>query len=195
MFGPTKEQLVDDQLYNLKYMAKTLSKASTGQLRQEKVYYNKAKSALKKGDERIAKAFVKQSKQYSALALRTTELACNLELIGEKINGAIQAGRMNDEILATVSLLTGTLRPDMAVNKIGSMDKMFEDIMVYSNAIDQAVDGVVAPSASATEEEVMTMNDLKEQIAQDASMDFMALPSAGTGIGTDARNGIKSLFY
>lgn len=179
MFGQSKEQQIDDQIYNLKYMSKTLKRTADSQLKLEREYNKRAKKALRAGDERIAVTYIRQSQQYAELALKTTQMACNVEVIGAKVVGAIQSGQMNDDILHTVSLLTSSIRPDKAMDKIGSMDKMFDDILVYSGSVADAMDGIVAPSSAASLDEVNMLADMKNQITQDVSMDLMSLPSIG----------------
>lgn len=182
MFGPSRERLIDDQIYNLKYMVKSLNRTAKKHKEQEKAFYKKAKNALKQGDERTAAAYVRQSQQFSNLALRTTTLACNLQVIEARVTESVQTGRMNEDILKTVSLLTSHLQPLNGINNIGYMDKAFEDVLVYTTTIANTMDDIAAPTDATSQEQQSMLAGLKEELAAEASEDFIALPSLGEGL-------------
>ena len=177
MFGPSREELIEDHMFNVKCMVKDYNKTAARYKSEEAAYLKKAKKALKKGDERTAITYVKQSKQYSDLALRTTELACNLEVVEARIKEAIRAGKINNEISQAVGHLLSRLTPKYTLQSVAVMDKAFEDVSTCSNTIMGAIEGVSAPATGSTMVEQQMLADLKEEVAQEATLELSALPS------------------
>jgi charged multivesicular body protein 1 len=190
MFGRSKEELIDEQLYNLKYMSKSLTRTAKRYKDQEKTFYRKAKNALRQGDERTATTFARQSIQYSNLALKSTNLACNLEIVEARVKESVQMGRMNDDIMRTVALLTSHLQPLSSIDNIGIIDKSFEDVLVYTQTLNNMMDGVVASSENepSRTDQTNLMSSLREEIANESSLEFMTLPSINTSLLTNQQD-------
>ena len=177
----SRAELIDNQIYDLKFMSKKLNRDATGHKKHQLEYHKKAKKALVHGDERTACTYVKQSNQFSDLAHQSTTLACNLEVIGARILCAVQSGRINDQLLQSVSTLTAFLQPDTAIGKLGSMDKMFEDVLVYTGAVNDAMDDISAPEVGQDSKTHDVLSDIRDDIAADASHEFITLPTVGLG--------------
>jgi hypothetical protein len=177
MFGPSREEMIEDHMFNVRCMVKDYNKTATRYKTEEAAYMKKAKKALKKGDERTAITYVRQSKQYSDLALRTTELACNLEVVEARIKEAINSGKLNNEISQAVSLLLSRLTPKYTLQSVAFMDKAFEDVSTCSDTIMSAVGGVAAPAIGSTLVEQQMLSELKDEVSQEATLELSALPS------------------
>jgi hypothetical protein len=178
MFGVSTDTAIQNEIANLKYTCKTLMRNAQMQKKREAEYYKKAKRSMTTGDERTAATYIKQSVQFASLALRSTEMACNLEVVEAKINESIQSGSMNKSITNTLSLLISKLRPTNAINNMGNIDKSFEDIMTYSNAMTNVLDGVAAPNVGSNELESNLLAGLKEEVSNEASYALPACPIA-----------------
>lgn len=177
MFGKSVEDQIDEQIYNLKYMAKSLFRTANQQKAQEKQFHKKAKTSLKNGDERTARAFLNQSRQFSNLALKSTNIACNLQIIEARIKESVQTGRISEDIMKTVSLLTSQLKPYAAIDMNGAMEKSFDDILVLTNSVANTMDGIASHTAGVDTETDNMLNGLKEEIANEAVSDLTSLPS------------------
>ena len=190
MFGRSREELIDEHIFNIKCMVKEYNKAANRYKGSEVEYIKKAKKALKKGDDRTAATYVRQSKQCSDLALRNVELACNLEVVEARINEAISAGKINHDITNAVSLLVSKLTPKYTLNAVGVMDKNFEDVATCSNTIMGAIGGVAAPATGSAGGAAQLLADLKEEVAQEATLELSVLPSLDRRLGVvDASGG------
>jgi charged multivesicular body protein 1 len=183
MFWSNKDKQIEDKIYNLKFATKMLFRTAAGHKKKEKVYMTKAKNALKRNDERSATIYIQQSVQYTNLATSTTTLACNMEILGEKVSEAIQAGKMNEEVATAVSLLTHRIQPTQTSDSIGALDKALEDVAVCTNAIQGAISDGAAPPVSAHSDASALMDALKEEVATESSFEFMSLPTIGAAGG------------
>lgn len=177
MFGPSREQQIEEHMFIIKCMVKDFNKTANKYKAEEANYLKKAKKALRKNDERTAMTYVRQSKQYSDLALRTTQLACNLEVVEARIKEAISSEKINRGISQAVSNLISQLNPKYTLESVGNMDKAFEDVATCSNTIMSSIEGVAAPSSGSNAIEQKMMAELKEEVAQDATFELSALPS------------------
>lgn len=183
MFGRSREEMMYDQMFNIKCMIKDFNKTANRYKTEESVYLKKAKKSLSKGDERTAMTYIRQSKQYSDLALRTTTLACNLEVVEARIKESIQSGKINESISNAVSILLSQVNPRSTIMSVGVMDKAFEDIATCSNTIIGAIGDVAAPSVGTMSLEQEMLNDLKDEVAQEATLELSALPSLDKRLG------------
>lgn len=189
MFGRSRESAIDEELFQLKFRSKTLLKSANNYKKQEKAYYNKAKNALKKGDDRTAGLYVKQSVQFQNASHKFSQLGLNLEIVETKVREAVQSGTVSDNIVNTLRLLNSHLRPRDALDKIARMDKAFEDIMVFTDSINNSMDETVAMNSSSNELESNILNDLKSEVSMDAQSDMMMLPSINS---ISTQNGLKN---
>ena len=183
MFGPSREQLIDEHLFNIKCMVKDCNKTANRYKTSERAYIKKAKKALKKGDERTAQMYVRQSSQCSDLALKQVQLACNLEVVEARIKEAVNSGRINQDVSRAVNLLVSQLTPKYTLQSVGAMDKAFEDVSTCSNTIMNAIGGVAAPEVGSGVTQDQLLVDLKEEVAQEETLELSALPSLENRLG------------
>ena len=193
MFGPSREQLIDEHLFNIKCMVKDCNKAANRYKTSEGSYIKKAKKALKKGDERTAATYVQQSQQCSDLALKNVQLACNLEVVEARIKEALDAGKINTDISRAVQLLVYQLTPKYTLQSVSVMDKAFEDVSTCSNTIANAIGGVAAPAVGSGAAQAQLLADLKEEVAQEETLELSALPSLETRLGNLVEQENKTL--
>jgi charged multivesicular body protein 1 len=180
--GPSREKQIDDQIYNMRFAAKSFFRTATSHKKKEKEYLDRARKSLRKDDERTAATYAKQSTQFANLAANSTNLACNIEVLSEKVNEALKSGRINGDVTKTVLLLTHQIQPALVMNQIGVMDKAFEDILVCTNAVSNAIDDTCATSG---QDDVDLLNELKDEISNGESLDLIqSLPSLSGGVET-----------
>jgi hypothetical protein len=184
MFGPSREALIDEHLFNIQCMIKDCNKTANRYKTSEKTYIKKAKKSLKNQDERTAKTYVVQSRQCSDLALKNVQLACNLEVVEARIKEAIKSGKINQDISKAVNLLITQLTPKYTIRSVGVMDSAFEDVSTCSETIMNAIGGVAAPSVGSCYDQDKLLGDLKEEVSQEEVLGMSILPSLETRLGS-----------
>ena len=131
----SREHRIQEQLYQLKYLVKTLYKNANTYKKKQAEYAKKMKRAIKQGDERTAKVYAKQSVNYSDMALKSTQLACRVEVVESSARDAIQSGNVSSELVNVVQSISDHISPTSVLHDMGTFEKMFEDIMVSSNTM------------------------------------------------------------
>lgn len=187
MFSGNRDRQIEEELYKLKFRHKTLVKMAAGYKKRESEYYKKAKKSLVKGDERTATTYARQSVQFSDMALKTNNMACSVEVIESRVREAVQTGKLNDQMIQTVRLLTAQLAPTTTMTNMATLDKGFEDIMVTTEAIGNVLDGVAAPAIGYSQREQALLGMAQEEIALDD------MSSLGASLGLPGNNMVNSL--
>lgn len=167
MFSRNRETQIEEELYKLKYLQKSLFRNGNGYKKKELDYYKKAKRALGKGDERTATTYARQSIQYSDMALNSSAFACRVEIIESRARDSLQAGRLSDQMLTTVKLLTNYLDPVATLGKTGAFDKGFDDIVVSTNSIADAFDGAASPASGDDSRNAALLQMANEELGCD----------------------------
>lgn len=194
MFSGNRDRQLDEEMYKLKFRQKILLKMAAGYKKRESEYYKKAKQSLLKGDERTAATFARQSVQFSDMALKTNNMACNVEVIESRVREAVQNGKLSQQALQTVSLLTTQLAPVCTIKNMGALDKGFEDIMVTSGTISSILDGVAAPPIGYGERERTLLGMAQEEIALNDTYNVGVRLDMSDGQFSGDRKSVKNYF-
>lgn len=194
MFSGNRERQIDEELYKLKFRHKTLVKMAAGYKKRESEYYKKAKKSLTKGDDRTAATYARQSVQFSDMALKTNNMACRVEVIESRVRDAVQTGKLSQQMMQTVSLLTSQLAPAYTMTNMGALDKGFEDIMVTTESIGAVLDGVAAPAMGYSEREQSLLGMAQEEIALDDMSSFSASLAMPSGHHSGVKKSVKNYF-
>ena len=186
MFSGNRDRRIEEELYKLKFRHKTLVKMAAGYKKKESEYYKKAKNSLIKGDERTATTYARQSVQFADTALRINNVACSIEIIESRVREAVQTGKINDQMIETVRLLTTQLAPTYTITNMTALDKGFEDIMVTTGVVNNVLDGIAAPTTGCSQREQTLLGMAQEEVALDD------MSSLGASLGL-SKNMVKTL--
>ncbi|KAG1659719.1 hypothetical protein FOA52_012259 [Chlamydomonas sp. UWO 241] len=158
-----------EQVFNLKFMAKQLSKSAVKAEKEEKAEKLKIKKAIEKGNMEGARI-------YSQNAIRKKQEALNYMKLGSRLDAVV--GRLETQakmqmVSKNMSSIVKTLEKTLESNNLekiqetmNKFEKQFEDLDLQT----QVMDGVMATQANLTtpEDEV---NSLMAQVAEEHGLE------------------------
>ena len=157
-----------DTMFEFKMMAKSMAKESTKAETQSKALIEKVKKCIAKGDYEQAKIAASDAIRQKNMVKRYRVLSSKVETIAQRLKTAYQ----NQTLTGQMQNLTNQLLGAGSVMDIVKMtetmsnfEKLFDDLDVNSNMMDQVFDNVNAGTVNENE-----VNQLIGQIAQQNGM-------------------------
>lgn len=166
-----------DQIFNLKFMAKQLGRASVKSEKEEKAEKLKIKKAIEKGNMEGAKIYAQNAIRKKQEGLNYMKLASRLDAVVSRLDTQAKMQAVNKNMSAIVKSLEKSLETNN-LEKIASTMNQFEKQFENLDLQTQVVDEVMGAQANlSTPEDDVT--SLIQQVADEHGLETqMNMPSA-----------------
>ena len=157
-----------DTMFEFKMMSKSMAKESTKAESQSKALVKKVKDCIAKGDYEKAKVAASDAIRQKNMVKRYRVLSSKIETVAQRLQTAYQNQKLTEQMQSLTNQLLGAGNAMDIVKMTETMsnfEKLFDDLDVNSNMMDQVFDNVNA--GTVNEQEV---NQLIGQIAQQNGM-------------------------
>ena len=153
-----------DTMFEFRMMAKSMSKESANAEKQSKSLVEKVKKCIAKGDYEQAKVAASDAIRQKNMVKRYRVLSSKVETIAQRLKTAYQNQKLTGQMQSLTQQLLGAGNMMDIVKMTETMsnfEKLFDDLDVNSNMMDQVFDTVNAGTVNENE-----VNQLIGQIAQ-----------------------------
>ena len=153
-----------DTMFEFKMMAKSMNKESANAEKQSKSLVEKVKKCIAKGDYEQAKVAASDAIRQKNMVKRYRVLSSKVETIAQRLKTAYQNQKLTGQMQSLTQQLLGAGNMMDIVKMTETMsnfEKLFDDLDVNSNMMDQVFDTVNAGTVNENE-----VNQLIGQIAQ-----------------------------
>ena len=153
-----------DTMFEFKMMAKSMERESKKSDAQSKNLIKKVQACIAKGDYDQAKVAASDAIRQKNMVKRYRVLSSKIDAVAQKLKSAYQNQKLSEQITSLTQQLVGANNMMDIVKMtetMGNFEKLFDDLDVNSNMMDQVFDNVNA--GTVNEQEV---NQLIGQIAQ-----------------------------
>ena len=157
-----------DTMFEFKMMAKSMERESKKSDAQSKNLIKKVKACIAKGDYDQAKVAASDAIRQKNMVKRYRVLSSKIDAVAQKLKSAYQNQKLSEQITSLTQQLVGANNMMDIVKMtetMGNFEKLFDDLDVHSNMMDQVFDNVNA--GTVNEQEV---KQLIGQIAQQNGM-------------------------
>ena len=157
-----------DTMFEFKMMAKSMSKESANAEKQSKSLVEKVKKCIAKGDYEQAKVAASDAIRQKNMVRRYRVLSSKIDTVAQRLKTAYQNQRLTEQMQNLTQQLLGAGNVMDIVKMTETMsnfEKLFDDLDVNSNMMDQVFDNVNAGTVNENE-----VNQLIGQIAQQNGM-------------------------
>ena len=157
-----------DTMFEFKMMAKSMSKESANAEKQSKSLVEKVKKCIAKGDYEQAKVAASDAIRQKNMVRRYRVLSSKIDTVAQRLKTAYQNQRLTEQMQNLTQQLLGAGNVMDIVKMTETMsnfEKLFDDLDVNSNMMDQVFDNVSAGTVNENE-----VNQLIGQIAQQNGM-------------------------
>merc|ERR1712188_183718 len=178
--GYSSEKQLLDQIFNLKFTSKQLSRSANKCVKDEKSEKLKVKKAIEKGNIEGARIYAQNAIREHTEQLNYLKLASRLDAVVSKLETQSKMNTVNKNMAGIVKSLDRALKTNPLEQVSSTMDKFeqqFESLDVQSECVQEAMGNQQA--MSTPEDQV---NDLMMQVADEHGLETgMLMPSAGQG--------------
>ena len=157
-----------DTMFEFKMMAKSMAKESKKAETQSKALIEKVKKNIAKGDYEQAKVAASDAIRQKNMVKRYRVLSSKVETIAQRLKTAYQNQRLSEQMQSLTQQLLGAgsvMDIVKMTETMSNFEKLFDDLDVNSNMMDQVFDNVNAGTVNENE-----VNQLIGQIAQQNGM-------------------------
>ncbi|CEF96883.1 Snf7 [Ostreococcus tauri] len=180
LFGRgSSDAKLQDQIFNLKFTAKSLARAAKKCEKEERENKTKVKRAIEKGNIDGAKIHAQDAIRKKNEGLNMLRLASRLDGVVARLETQAKMNAVNKDMSGIVKSLERSLNTNNLEKVAENMDlfeKQFENLDVQTEFVESAMGNTSA--LSTPPEEVAT---LMQQIADEHGLEFATdLPSAGS---------------
>ena len=175
---PPKEEkkLTDDEMFDkifeLKMMAKQFAKESKKAENEHKKFILKTKSLIEKGNYEQARVAAADAIRKKNEINRYQVLSSRVEGVAQRLQGAMQSKQLTAQMASLTNLMGDQSNKIADIVQISEtldkFEKMFEDLDVHSNMINEVMDNVNAGTIDDAE-----VNLLVNQVAEANGMKVM----------------------
>merc|ERR1712188_338357 len=178
--GYSSEKQLLDQIFNLKFTSKQLSRSANKCVKDEKSEKLKVKKAIEKGNIEGARIYAQNAIRKHTEQLNYLKLASRLDAVVSKLETQSKMNQVNKSMAGIVKSLDRALKTNPLEQVSSTMDKFeqqFESLDVQSECVQEAMGNQQA--MSTPEDDV---NTLMMQVADEHGLETgMLMPSAGQG--------------
>merc|ERR1712188_211380 len=178
--GYSSEKQLLDQIFNLKFTSKQLSRGENKCVNDEKSEKLKVKKAIGKGNIEGARIYAQNAIRKHTEQLNYLKLASRLDAVVSKLETQSKMNTVNKNMAGIVKSLDRALKTNNLEQVSSTMDKFeqqFESLDVQSECVQEAMGNQQA--MSTPEDDV---NTLMMQVADEHGLETgMLMPSAGQG--------------
>lgn len=153
-----------DTMFEFKMMSKSMAKESTKAESQSKALVEKVKKCIAKGDYEQAKVAASDAIRSKNEAKRYTVLSSKIETISQRLQSAYNTQRLTENMKSLTDKMVhaaGIMDMVQINETMANFEKMFDDVDVNSNMMDQVMDNVNAGTVNDVE-----VNNLINQVAE-----------------------------
>ena len=153
-----------DAMFEFKMMAKQMAKESKKAESQSKSLVEKVKKCIAKGDYEQAKNAASDAIRQKNMVKRYRILSSKVDTIAQRLKTAYQNQRLTEQMQSLTQQLLGAgsvMDIVKMTETMSNFEKLFDDLDVNSNMMDQVFDNVNAGTVNENE-----VNQLIGQIAQ-----------------------------
>ena len=157
-----------DAMFEFKMMAKQMAKESKKAESQSKSLVEKVKKCIAKGDYEQAKNAASDAIRQKNMVKRYRVLSSKVDTIAQRLKTAYQNQRLTEQMQSLTQQLLGAgsvMDIVKMTETMSNFEKLFDDLDVNSNMMDQVFDNVNAGTVNENE-----VNQLIGQIAQQNGM-------------------------
>ena len=177
--GNSEKQFLD-QIFNLKFTSKQLTRSANKCVKEEKSEKLKVKKAIEKGNIEGARIYAQNAIRKRTEQLNYLKLASRLDAVVSKLDTQSKMNTVNKSMAGIVKALDRALQSNNLEQVSQTMDKFeqqFESLDVQSECVQEAMGNQQA--MSTPEDDV---NTLMMQVADEHGLETgMLMPSAGQG--------------
>ena len=178
--GASSEKQLLDQIFNLKFTSKQLTRSAAKCSKDEKAQKTKVKKAIEKGNTEGARIYAQNAIRKKTEQLNYLKLASRLDAVVSKLDTQAKMNQVNKNMAGIVKSLDRALASNNLEQVSATMDKFesqFESLDVQSEVVQEAMGNQQA--MSTPEDDV---NTLMMQVADEHGLETgMLMPSAGQG--------------
>merc|ERR1712188_149326 len=178
--GYSSEKQLLDQIFNLKFTSKQLTRSANKCVKDEKSEKLKVKKAIEKGNIDGARIYAQNAIRKHTEQLNYLKLASRLDAVVSKLETQSKMNTVNKSMAGIVKALDRALQSNNLEQVSETMDqfeKQFESLDVQSECVQEAMGNQQA--MSTPEDEV---NNLMMQVADEHGLETgMLMPNAGVG--------------
>jgi charged multivesicular body protein 1 len=153
-----------DNIFEFKMMAKQMKKEAERAKKNQEKSTNKIKSALQKNNTALAKQCAEEALRYKKDVTRYTNLSYKIGVITSKLQQAYKNNQLTQSMKNVVSQMKNMTSVNDVTKMMETMDnfeKMFDNIDVTSNMMDQALDNINA--GTVNDQEVNNLIDMLQE--------------------------------
>ena len=153
-----------DTMFEFKMMAKSMTKESAKAEAQSKKLVDRVKACIAKGDYEQAKVAASDAIREKNIVKRYRVLSSKIDTVAQRLKTAYQNQKLTEQMQGLTQQLIGAGNMMDIVKMTETMsnfEKLFDDLDVNSNMMDQVFDNVNAGTVNENE-----VNQLIGQIAQ-----------------------------
>ena len=157
-----------DTMFEFKMMAKQMEKESKKSESQSKALIGKVKKCIEKGDYEQAKLAAADAIRQKNMVRRYRVLSSKVQTVAQRLQTAYQNQKLSEQMQSLTQQLLGAGNMMDIVKMTETMsnfEKLFDDLDINSNMMDQVFDNVNAGTVNENE-----VNQLIGQIAQQNGM-------------------------
>ena len=157
-----------DTMFEFKMMAKQMQKESKKSEAQSKALIGKVKKCIEKGDYEQAKVAAADAIRQKNMVKRYRVLSSKVDTVAQRLKTAYQNQKLSEQMQNLTQQLLGAGNMMDIVKMTETMsnfEKLFDDLDINSNMMDQVFDNVNAGTVNENE-----VNQLIGQIAQQNGM-------------------------
>ena len=157
-----------DTMFEFKMMAKQMQKESKKSEAQSKALIGKVKTCIEKGDYEQAKVAAADAIRQKNMVKRYRVLSSKVDTVAQRLKTAYQNQKLSEQMQNLTQQLLGAGNMMDIVKMTETMsnfEKLFDDLDINSNMMDQVFDNVNAGTVNENE-----VNQLIGQIAQQNGM-------------------------
>ena len=157
-----------DTMFEFKMMAKQMEKESKKSESQSKALIGKVKKCIEKGDYEQAKLAAADAIRQKNMVKRYRVLSSKVQTVAQRLQTAYQNQKLSEQMQNLTQQLLGAGNMMDIVKMTETMsnfEKLFDDLDINSNMMDQVFDNVNAGTVNENE-----VNQLIGQIAQQNGM-------------------------
>ena len=158
-------------MFEFKMMAKSMAKESANAESQSKSLVEKVKKCIAKGDYEQAKVAASDAIRQKNMVKRYRVLSSKVDTVAQRLKTAYQNQRLTEQMQSLTQQLLGAGNVMDIVKMTETMsnfEKLFDDLDVNSNMMDQVFDNVNAGTVNENE-----VNQLINQVAEANGMKVM----------------------
>eukprot|EP01084_Bolivina_argentea_P219624 372450_1 len=171
---------LQDQVFQLKFTAKSLNRQSVKSEKDSKAAKKKIKTAMEKGNMEGARIHAQDSIRLHSQSLNYLKLASRIDAVAARVDSAAKMQTLTKSMGKVVKSM-GSAMKSMNVQKISTVmdqfEKQFEDLDLTTEFMESAIDSTQA--ASMPQEDV---TDLMNQVADEHGLEVQEQLSGGQKI-------------